>query len=84
MIWRQLTVVLDIFEYESVELKQVWFSDCAFHEMLIFTGWVETESRKLQEREGGGREIFRGTKEGLGRRGKGKAQTDFCPRDPPI
>lgn len=52
--------------------------------MLILTVWVETESRNLQEREGGGREIFRRTKEGLGRRGKGKAQTDFCPRDPQI
>lgn len=64
--------------------KKEWLSDCTFHETLILKGWAKAESRNLQEREGGGREIFRGTKEGLGRRGKRKAQTDFCPRDPQI
>lgn len=43
--------MLDIFEYESVELKQVWFSDCIFYEFLQAELKQKVENYKKEREE---------------------------------
>ena len=51
---------------------------------LIPPGRTETESRFIQEREGGGGEVFGGAEKSLGRRGEGETAADIRPGDPQV
>lgn len=43
--------MLDIFEYEYVELKQVWFSDCIFYEFLQAELKQKVENYKKERKD---------------------------------